>query len=194
MTLSRVHSSTKYTHSSVLLEQGVGLPIQSPTLMRQSYSSGRQGILFVMMSLHLLFEVWWLSPKADRPFHSLFFLHQKSLIREHPDWANTHPSLRPLTPRGVPLALSIDELPKSGCLRVSAAVDGSNLMRPDLTFSHAPTMLFHIEHCSFFDLGAAKSQLRSVLVGPCRVRVAWFGRLYAALVPSKALHRVQALL
>jgi len=76
------------------------------------------------------------------------------------------PSLQPLTPRGVPLALSIDELPKSGCLRVSIAMVGSDLVRPDLTFSHAPTMLFHIEHCIIFSFGATRSQLRSGLLRP----------------------------
>jgi hypothetical protein len=114
-------------------------------------------MLFVMMSLLLLFEAWWLRPKADRPFHSMFFSHHRSLIRVHPEWANVHPSLRPLTPRGVPLALSIDELPKNGYLKVLATVVGSDLVRPDLTFNHVPTMLFHIEHCNLFSLGVARS-------------------------------------
>ncbi len=76
----------------------------------------------------------------------MFFEFQRSLIREYSDWAKVHPSFRPLTPSGVPLELKIDELPKIGYLRISAKVVGSDLVRPNLTFNHAPTMLFHIEH------------------------------------------------
>jgi len=78
-------------------------------------------------------------------------------------------------PSGVSLALRIDGLPKSGCLRILAVVDGFDLVRPILTFSHAPTMLFHIEHCSLFNLGAVRSQLRSALEGPlpCTGSLVW---------------------
>jgi len=166
LALSQVCSSTKYTQSSGLPVSGVGLPIQSPTWMWLSYLSGRHGMLVVMMSLHCLFEAWWLIPRSERPFHFLFYGLHRSLTREHPECAKAHPSFKPLTPSGVPFVLRMDGLPKSGCLSTSAAVIGSDLVRPDLTFSQAPTMLFHIEHYSLFSLGVARSQLKLGLVGP----------------------------
>jgi len=48
--------------------------------------------------------------------------------------------------RGVSRLLRMDGLPNRGCLRTSTEVVGSDLVRPDLTFSQAPNMLFHIEH------------------------------------------------
>jgi len=125
------------------------------------------------MSLHRLFEVWWLIPKFEKPFHFLFFGLHKSLIREHPECAKAHPSLRSFTPNGVPFVLRMDELPKSGYLNTLVVFVGSDLVKPDLMFSQVPTMLFHIEHCSLFSLGAARSQLRSRLVGP----LPWIGSL-----------------
>jgi len=157
LALSRVCSSTRYTQSNGLPVPGVGLPIQSPTWMWLSYSSRHHGMLVVMMSLHHLFEAWWLIPRSKRPFHFLFFELHRSLTREHPKCAKAHPSLRPLTPNGVPFVLRMDGLPKSGCLSTSATVVGFDLVKPDLTFSQAPTMLFHIEHCSLFSLGAMRS-------------------------------------
>jgi hypothetical protein len=62
--------------------------------------------------------------------------------------------------------LKMDRLPNKGYLRTSAEVVGSDLVRPDLMFSQVPTMLFHIEHCILFSLGAMRSQLRSGFVGP----------------------------
>jgi hypothetical protein len=124
-------------------------------------------MMAVMMSLHRLFETWWLIPRSER--HFCIFLPYglpRSFTREHPECAKAHPSLRPLTPSEVPLVLRMDGLPKSGCLSTSAAVVGSDLARPDLTFNQALTMFFHIEHCSLFSLGAARSQLRLGLVGP----------------------------
>ncbi len=171
--LPRVWASTWYTQSNGLPVSRVGLPIQSPTWMWLSCSSGRHGILAVMMSLHLLFEVWWLIPSSDRPLQSLFSGLQRSLTREHSECAKAHPSLRPLTLSGVSLALSMDGLPKSGCLRISSVVVGSDLVRPSLTFSQALMVLFHIEHWSLLSLGAARSQLSSGLVGP----LPWTGSL-----------------
>ncbi len=46
------------TLSSGLLELGVGLAIQSPTRMWQSYSSGRHGMLDMIMFKHCLLEGW----------------------------------------------------------------------------------------------------------------------------------------
>jgi hypothetical protein len=135
LALSRVCSSTKYTQSSGLAMPRVGLPIQSPTWMWLSYSSGHHGMLAVMMSRHHLFEAWWLIPKSERPFHFLFSRLHRSLTREHPECAKAHPSLKLLTPSGVPLVLRMDRLPKSGYLNTSAAVVGSDLVRHDLTFS-----------------------------------------------------------
>ncbi len=66
----------------------------------------------------------------------------------------------------MPLELKIDGLPKIGCLRISAKVVESDLVKLDLMFSHAPMMLFHIEHCSLFSLGAMRSQFKSRIVGP----------------------------
>jgi hypothetical protein len=51
-------SSIRYTHSGELLEPGIGFAIQSPFLNWSSYSSGRHGMLFVMVSQASLFDVW----------------------------------------------------------------------------------------------------------------------------------------
>ncbi len=72
----------------------------------------------------------------------------------------------PPTPSGIPLELRIDGLPKRGCLRTSSELVKSDLIRPGLTFSQAPTMLFHMEHLSLLSLGAARSQFRSRFEGP----------------------------
>jgi hypothetical protein len=79
----------------------------------------------------------------------------------------------PPTPSGIPLELRIDGLPKRGCLRISAEVVGSNLIRSGLAFNQAPTMLFHIEHLSLLSLGVAKSQFRFGFEGP----LPWVGSL-----------------
>jgi hypothetical protein len=80
-----------------------------------------------------------------------------SLTLEHLDYAKALPSLMPPTPRGKPLELRIDGLPNRGCLRISAKVVDSDLIRPGLACNQAPTMLFHIEHLSLLSLGAARS-------------------------------------
>ncbi|CAK9228744.1 unnamed protein product [Sphagnum troendelagicum] len=90
----------------------------------------------------------------------------QSLTREHPECAKAHPSFRPLIPSGVPLVLRMNGLPKSGYLSILVAVVGSDLVRPGFMFNQAPTMLFHIEHCSLFTLGVTRSRLKSGLVGP----------------------------
>jgi hypothetical protein len=51
-------SSIRYTHSGELLEPGIGFAIQSPFLNWSSYSSGRHGMLFVVVSQASLFDVW----------------------------------------------------------------------------------------------------------------------------------------
>jgi len=79
LALSCVSSSTRYTQSSGLPVPRDGLPIQSPTWMWQSYSSGHHGMLAVMMSLHLLLEAWWFMPNSERPFHSLLSGFHRSL-------------------------------------------------------------------------------------------------------------------
>ncbi len=112
-------------------------------------------------------------PKSVSPFQSLVATFQMSLTREHPDCAKALPSLTPPTPSGKPLELRIDGLPKMGCLRTSSELVGSDLIRPGLTFSQAPTMLFHIEHLSLLSLGAARSQFRSGFEGP----LPWTGSL-----------------
>jgi hypothetical protein len=66
----------------------------------------------------------------------------------------------------MPFALVIEGLPKRGCLKVSAALIESDLVKPDLTFSHAPTMLFHMEHGILLSLGAVKNQLMSGVLRP----------------------------
>jgi len=138
-----------------------------------SCSSGRQGILDVIISLLSLFEGWWLMPKSVSPFQSLVATFQMSLTREHPDCAKALLSLTPPTPSGKPLELRIDGLPKMGYLRTSSELVGSDLIRPGLTFNQAPTMFFHIEHLSFLSLGAARNQFRSGFKGP----LPWTGNL-----------------
>ncbi len=58
LALPQADSSTKSTQSNGVPELGVGLLIKSPACMWLVYSSGRQGMLAVMTSLHLLIEVW----------------------------------------------------------------------------------------------------------------------------------------
>ncbi len=109
------------------------------------HSFGCHWMLAVMISVHLLFDAWKLMPISARLFHSLSTAFHRSLIREHPERAKALPFLRPPIPSGSPFVLRIDGLPKRGYLRVSAALVGSALVRPGLTFNQAPTMLFHIE-------------------------------------------------
>ncbi len=140
--------------------------IQSPTCMELVISSGRQGILVVMPSRQLLFEASWIIFNSESPFHLLFAGFQRSLIREQPEYAKAFPSLRPLVPSGVPFTLRMEGLPKRGYLRISVALVGSVLIRPGLTFSQAPIILFHIEHWVLLSLGTVKIQLMSGVLGP----------------------------
>jgi hypothetical protein len=96
-----------------------------------------------------------------------------SLTREHPDYAKALPSLMPPTPSGIHVELRIDGLPKRGCLRISAKVVGSDLIRPGRTFNQVPTMLFHIEHLNLLNLGATQSEFRFGFEGP----LPWTGSL-----------------
>jgi len=59
-----------------------------------------------------------------------------------------------------------DGLPKIGCRRVSAALVGFDLVRPGLTLSQEPKMLFHIEGLVLLSFEAANSQLMSGMDGP----------------------------
>ncbi len=77
------------------------------------------------------------------------------------------------TPSRIPLRLRIDGFPNRGCLRTSSELVGSDLIRPGLTFSQAPTILFHIEFLSLLSLGVARSQFRSRFEGP----LPWTGSL-----------------
>jgi hypothetical protein len=83
------------------------------------------------------------------------------------------PSLSPLVPSGAPFEFWIDGLPKSGCLRISATLFGSDFTSPCLTHIQDFTMLFHIEHWILFNLGVANSQLISRMLGP----LLWTGSL-----------------
>jgi len=145
---------------------GSGLLIQSPACTLLLSSSGFQGILAVIMARLSLFAGWWLIDKSLRFFHSLLLFFRRSLTWEWPEWANALPSLSPLIPSGEPLALSIEGLPNKGCLSISALFVGSVLMRPGLTFSQAPSMLFHIEPWVFLSFFATKIQLISAVLGP----------------------------
>jgi hypothetical protein len=76
------------------------------------------------------------------------------------------PSLRPLIPRGKPVVLRMRGLLKMGSLRTSAWDAGSYFIRPTLTLSQEPRMLFQNEHFNFLDLGEAKNQFISEMLGP----------------------------
>ncbi len=55
---------------------------------------------------------------------------------------------------------------KIGCLSHSAALVGSDLLKPDLTLIHALKILFYREHGGRLSLGAEKSQFISWVLGP----------------------------
>ncbi|CAM6077797.1 unnamed protein product [Sphagnum tenellum] len=96
-----------------------------------------------------------------------------SLTREQPMCVKAFPSLRPPIPSGTPLVLRIYGLPKRGRLKVLAALIGSALVRPGLTFSQAPIMLFHIKQWILLSLGAVKRESMSRVLGP----LPWMGSL-----------------
>jgi hypothetical protein len=92
---------------------------------------------------------------------------------------------QPPTPSGMPFELRMDELPKIGCLRISAGEDGSDLLSPGLALNQASTMLFHIDLLRRFNLGAARSQFRSEMEGP----LPWKGSLvWPALCQTNSFH------
>lgn len=109
------------------------------------------------MSKHRLLDAWLLIPSSGRRFHSLSTGFHRSLILERLCRAEALPSFRPLTPSGAPFELRIDEFLNRGCLRVSIALVGFVFVRPGLTFSQTPTILFHIEQQILLNLGVMRS-------------------------------------
>jgi hypothetical protein len=53
-----------------------------------------------------------------------------------------------------------------GCLSVSAVLDRSDLVRPDLTLIHVSRIRYHMEHGVLLSLGAANIQLISSVLRP----------------------------
>jgi len=125
------------------------------------------------ISLLFLLVAWWVNRRAWRLFHALPSWSQRSLIRVQPELAMARPSLRPLTARGWPVVLRMRGLLKIGCLRTSAWNAGSDFARPTLTLSQEPSMLFQNEHFNFLNLGAAKSQFISGMLGPLPYTGRW---------------------
>ncbi len=83
------------------------------------------------------------------------------------------PSLKPHTPKGWPVVLRMKGLLKMGCLRTSAWDAGSNFVRPTLTLNQEPRMLFQNEHFVCLNLGVAKSQFMSGMLGPLPCTGKW---------------------
>jgi hypothetical protein len=157
---------TWYTQSSGAHVLGSLLLIQSPTWAWMVYMVGLQGIPAIMISLQLLLDAWKFIPSADRFFHSSSSGHQRSLILVQPELVKAHLSPNPLIPNGLPFELVMRGLPKRGCLRISATLVESDLVRPDLTLIHAPKMLFQMEHGTLLNFEVVKIQLMSDVLGP----------------------------
>ncbi len=123
-------------------------------------------MLALMRSLFRLFLGWKLTPRSKKPFHIFSSKFQKSLTLEHPAFAREFPSLLPLRPRGLPSWLMIRGFPKTGCLRVSAELVGSDLQSPGLTLIQAWRMFIHREVGGLLNFLAVNIQLMSCVVGP----------------------------
>ncbi len=95
----------------------------------------------------------------------MFAAFRRSLTREQPECAKALPSLSPVIPSGESFELRIEGFSKSGCLRISALLVGSVLVRPGLTFSQTLMMLSHIERRVFLSFIAAKIQLMLAVLG-----------------------------
>ncbi len=137
--------------------------------------AGSQGILVTMRSLFSLLLVWKLIPRAERFFQVFASGSQKSPTLEWPAFTKALPSLLPLSPKGLLSWFVMRGLLKTGCLSTSAALVGSDLLKPGLTFIQALKMLFHREVKGLVSFVAANSQLMSYVTGPspCTGSITW---------------------
>ncbi len=128
-----------------------------------------------MRSLFSLLLVWKLIPRAERFFQVFASGSQKSPTLEWPPFTRALPSLLPLSPKGLLSWFVMRGLPKTGCLSTSAALVGSNLLKPGLTFIRTLRMLFHWEVGGLFSFVATNSQLMSCVTGPspCTGSITW---------------------
>ncbi len=132
-------------------------------------------MLAMMRSLFSLLLAWELIPRAERFFQEFVSKSQKSPTLEWPAFTRALPSLLPLSPRGLLSWFVMRGLPKTGYLSTSAALVGSILLKPGLTFIQALRMLFHREVGGLLSFLATNSQLMSCVAGPspCTGSITW---------------------